>query len=626
MDFAPIRFTGPLEDLQTDRPRLSLTPHRAEELRSAIAAAEDAALLKCWADALARAERMCKSETLRRDLIQGRLLQTAHRCVDRMYALGLAWQLTGQQRFAEAAWQTLEQVAGFDDWNPGHELDFCEMAHGVAIGLDWLWQWLDQDRREQLGRALVEKALTPALEKYTSQNGPKWAGDVLGRYNWNQVCNGGLIVAALSAAEFDPDRSAQVLGHAISSLPKALATYDPDGMWGEGSDYWHYGTIYTCYAFSAMQTALGHDFGLSNFPGFDRTGRWVVLTQGPTGRLPNFADNGKLPNYTENSQFAVRRPLPELFYIAGRFDESLLGWDEHETLQSHPAAPEHVLWYYPRPEKSQINRPLDIRFAGEVELACFRSAWDDPEAMALTIKGGFNRVNHGHLDLGTFELDAMGVRWAVDLGKEEYSVPGYWSRHKDEGRRWTYFRCASRGHNVVVVEEENQRLDGVARFTHFDSRPDSASVVMDLSNAYKPWAQWARRGAGLRNGRKSAIVQDELMLHQRTRVHWQMLTGAKVATRGQRAELTQDGKRLILEAIGSSSASFSAESVEAQADPESDNPGITRVRLSVSAPAGLLTIGVRFLAAGQAPFSTSLVPLANWTGLLPAAQKGALPR
>jgi hypothetical protein len=615
MTFQPPSPQTALDDLVDRHPRLSLTDTRLAALQQRLAGGEDPAATKIADDVRALGEQMLGGEDLSRDLINGRLLKTAHQCVDRMYTLGLLWRLDGEDRWAQAAWKTLDQVCLFDDWNPGHELDFCEMAHGVAIGLDWLWAWLGDDRRDRLVENLIEKALVPALEKYHSDNGPKWAGRVLGRFNWNQVCSGGLIVAALAVGQRDPQRAGEVLARSVAAIPLALATYAPDGMWGEGSDYWHYGTMYTCYALSAMQTALGHDFGLGQMPGLDRTARWPVLTQGPTGRLPNFGDNGRLPNYTDNAEFAIRRPMPEMFYLARRFGDDLVARDEHRILADHPAGPEHLVWYLPDPGSQ--DRPRDVRFAGDVELACFRSAWDDPDAMCLTIKGGYNLVNHGQLDLGVFELDALGVRWAIDLGKEHYGVPGYWDRHTDSGRRWTYFRAGSAGHNVVTLDQDNQRVTARSRFVRYASTDASAGVVLELSEALAPRAWRARRGARLLAGRRMALVQDELTLTRPVRVDWQMLTPAEVeiSQDGRSALLKSDGRELLLEAGGDEQARFEVESVQTQPDPESDNPGISRLRLSLQAGPGPVRLAVRFRPAEVQAEPVEVIPLEDWPGV-----------
>ncbi len=622
MSFQPPSPQTALDSLADQHPRLSLTDEKLDKLQRRLADGQDSAAGKIAADVRALGRQMLAGEDLSRDLINGRLLKTAHQCVDRVYTFGLLWRLDGEDRWAQAAWTSLEQVTGFDDWNPGHDLDFCEMAHGVAIGLDWLWNWLDGGRRDHLIDNLIEKALIPALEKYDSDNGPKWAGNVLGRFNWNQVCSGGLIIAALAVGRRDPERAGQVLARSVAAMPLALASYAPDGMWGEGSDYWHYGTMYTCYALSAMQTALGHDFGLGEMPGLDRTARWPVLSQGPTGRLPNFADNGRLPNYTDNAEFAIRRPMPEMFYLAGRFGDDLVAHDEHRILADHAAAAEHLVWYLPDPGPQPRRR--NVRFAGDVELACFRTDWDDPDATCLTVKGGYNLVNHGQLDLGVFELDALGVRWAIDLGKEQYGVPGYWNRHTDSGKRWTYFRAGSRGHNVVTLDGDNQRVAARSRFVRYAGSGDEAGVVVDLSEAYAPRAWRARRGARLLPGPHMALVQDELELTRPCRVAWQMLTPAavEVAGDGLSAELTLDGRTLLLEAGGDAGARFAVESVESQPDPESDNPGVCRVGLVAQTGPGSVRLAVRFGPGHLQAGPVEPIPLDDWPGVELPSREG----
>lgn len=67
-----------------------------------------------------------------------------------------------------------------------------------------------------------------------------------------------------------------------------------------------------------------------------------------------------------------------------------------------------------------------------------RSAWDDPYALFASMKGVNETMrSHNDLDGGTFVFDALGVRWASDLGNESYSLPGFWDYNYN---RWTYYR------------------------------------------------------------------------------------------------------------------------------------------------------------------------------------------
>jgi len=105
-----------------------------------------------------------------------------------------------------------------------------------------------------------------------------------------------------------------------------------------------------------------------------------------------------------------------------------------------------AIWLPQRPVEQTDARqlPLDVHFRGDADLAFFRSEWNNPNALWIGFKGGVNNAPHGHLDLGTFVLEANGVRWAVDLGGDSYELPDYWDG-KQGGKRWSYYRLNNFG-------------------------------------------------------------------------------------------------------------------------------------------------------------------------------------
>ena len=99
--------------------------------------------------------------------------------------------MTSQEKYLVKAEATLNEVSDFPDWNQNeHYLDVAEMAFGVAIGLDWLASDLQQTTKDKVKKAL--KAY--AFDTYLAD------GDIFLRSmsNWNQVCTGGLISAAIA--------------------------------------------------------------------------------------------------------------------------------------------------------------------------------------------------------------------------------------------------------------------------------------------------------------------------------------------------------------------------------------------------------------------------------------------
>ncbi len=589
-----------LAGLRAEHPRLMLTDDALAALKAAHD--RDPALRKVVADTLKIANATMRKRPLKYVKVGPRLLGVSRDCLGRIYALGLAWRWTGETKYAKKARDCLLAVCAFKDWNPSHFLDTAEMSHAVGVGYDWLYPVLTAAERETIRTGLIRLGLTPGLKAYSGTKPAWWTRSA---FNWNQVCNGGLVAGALAIAETDPQYARTLLPAAVKSLPIALRSYGPDGAWMEGPGYWSYASHYTAYGLTAMQTALGHDFGLSKTEGMAAAGEFPIYTTGPTGMYLNFADSGER---------ARRSVMPCVFWFARQYDSSFLADAEHAILAAKGARPQHLIWYVPPSGERQPKRVLDRHFRGEVGVAVFRSAWDDPNALFVGVKAGYNQVNHGHLDLGNFEIDALGVRWARDLGSDNYNLPGYW-HGSPGGRRWQYYRLNSASHSVPMINGKHQAASGVAKFLRFESKPSRGFAVIDLTNAYKQSAKTVTRGVAVVGGRKAVLVQDEFELAGPREVVWGMTTDAKIAigTNGS-AELTLDGKRLIARILSPAGAKFEASSA-ARKPPEKANRGVRRLTVRVNAEKGRLRLAILLAPvwpSASSPRAPAIKPLADW--------------
>jgi hypothetical protein len=61
----------------------------------------------------------------------------------------------------------------------------------------------------------------------------KYVGFFKNSNNWNQVCNGGLISAAIAVFEAMPERAKQVIERSVKSNELPMKTYAPDGNYPE---------------------------------------------------------------------------------------------------------------------------------------------------------------------------------------------------------------------------------------------------------------------------------------------------------------------------------------------------------------------------------------------------------
>lgn len=580
-----------LGSLRTGHPRLLLTD---DGLASALTAAKtDLLRATLHQRIVATAEAILPAPPLRAN--DGQKAPEQERiAVYQILTCAMAFRLTGDERFAARAKNDLLTVAGFPDWDPRHDLAVGEMSFAVAVGYDWLHARLEPEARATIKRALVNNALAFADTSYARN-----AGWTTNPNNHNQVCNAGLVCAALALGDEEPALARRVLAGAAKSMLYGLSAYAPDGVFPEGPGYWTYGTTYSAITFAALESALGTELGLTTAPGFSRTILYYEAVQGPFGPVFNYADStDDLQNSPTRAWLAerfkvsaaLRHMREQLAEILARnrvipFDRAI----QAQVVNRFFAL--HAIWF-PRElaaGEKPSELPLDFHFSGGADIAMFRSAWNDPRAIFVGFKAGENSTHHNHLDAGSFVLDADGQRWAVDLGPDVtnafYDLPGYFD-YKD--RRWTYYRANNRSHNTVTPGEALQSRQVVAPIVAHGSEPRRAFAVADLTPVYSEAAASLRRGIALLD-RARVLVQDEYRpARAGTPLRWQMVTGKKVALAadGRTALLTSEGRTLRVEILQPASARLQLASTRPPTAAENQNVGTTMLAIALAPDAG----------------------------------------
>jgi hypothetical protein len=590
----------------------------SDDLTGIIAAAKtDSLRSKLHAAVVRAAEAHLSEPPITYTLVGPRLLDQSRKALAHVSTGAMAFRLSGDTRFANHARDVMLTAAAFPDWNPSHFLDVAEMATALGLGYDWLYDRLSEAERAKIKRALLDKALAYVDHAYARadpnrESYPFVKGNLTN--NWNQVCNGGFLIAALALAEDEPALARRVLEGVKETLPSAMAAYQPDGAYPEGPVYWGYGTRFNILILAALESALGQDLGLSRQPAFNRTDWFRYYVQSPTGLSFNFADGR--PGLGVDSS---------LTWLGRRFQHSAVVNFSRKLLAQELERPAglrdrllatHVVWF-PQETASSAPPPLDIIFDGPSKVAIFRSAWDDPQALWTGLKAGSNRVNHGHLDLGAFMLDADGERWAVDLGPDNYNLPGYWDGKTVTSPRWQYYRLNNRSHNTISPDDGLQSPDADGPFLAFQSTAGRAFAIADLSSAYPHQAGRFRRGLALLD-RTRVLVQDEVTaLKPDTTLIWRMCTGAEISVDGHTATLSQNGRRLRVQILNPANARFRVQPASPPTRAESRNEGISMLMAELpGAPeASDARIAVLFTPVGDKwpvlPVP-ELIPLGEW--------------
>lgn len=581
-----------LKNLASEHPRLFLLKEDLPRIRTAV---DKDPVVRHWYELLeADAEKIFAEPPVERILLGSttpQMLRQSRLALHRISTLALLYHLDGDARKLARARKEMLAAAALEDWHPPHFLDVAELTNAMAIGYDWLFDSLSPEDRATIRSAIVEKGLKAGRQAFLEH---AWWTDT--ENNWTIVCNGSMTIGALAVADEEPDLAREMIDQARQAVMKGWEQFEPNGAGQEGPGYWVYATKYATLYLAALESALGTDFGfVQATPGFTESGLYRIYSIGPFGWTFNYADN---PTKVEGA--------PQMLWFGRAFSRPEYAGHEREMVGDHPDI-FHLLWARDDTHRNWSQYlPLDRAFYG-YGLAFLRSAWGDPRATYVGFKGGIPKKDHNHLDLGSFVLDALGQRWAVDLAGDDYQLPDYWGE-----LRWTYYRLRNEGHNTLTLDDDIQNPSAAAPVISFLSTPTRAFAVVDLATAYTPKATRALRGMALLD-RKQVLVEDEVELNRPVNVIWNFHTRAQIHLEEQSALLSQGGENLEARIMEPRSAHFEVISGNPP-PPQAQQSDVHNLFIRLPLQQGKVRIVVLFSPGAHGPVP-AIEPLENWIAL-----------
>lgn len=199
-----------------------------------------------------------------------------------------------------------------------------------------------------------------------------------------------------------------------------------------------------------------------------------------------------------------------------------------------------------------IPNPTETMWVGGGDLqhvALMRTSWTDPNAIWVAVKGGKPNQSHGHMDVGSFEMEIDGVQWALDLGKEDYgaaesNVPDFNKKNKDSGR-WSIFRYGIESHNTINLDRRRQRVNPLATISATQST-NLMKAVVNMSETYSSDLLSAVRTIQIEN-KRNVVVMDEVKTGATEReIQWIMVSPETVQIADLEAEISKDNKKLMM--------------------------------------------------------------------------------
>lgn len=504
---------------------------------------------KIHAGILAESDRMIATAPVQRIKEGKRLLAVSRKALERIFYLAYSYRMTGDERYAERARKELLAASAFTDWNPAHFLDVGEMTMAMAIGYDWLFDYLSPEDKKTISDAINEKGFKAA-------DNPKHAWFYERKNNWNQVCNAGLVFGALATYENNPQESRRIIEKAVATNRQALESYAPDGGYPEGFMYWGYGTAFQILMSAALESALGSDAGMSAAPGFLESARFIQYMTAPGGECFSFSDTPQ----------SVRCNMM-MYWCAGKLKDTSLLWLEKKYIENMPEdfAENPGTWFAEYrllpslmifgsdPEFAEVKMP-DGRFwvsGGITPVFIYRGGWDSPDDTYLGIKGGSASAPHAHMDAGSFVYEKEGVRWSMDLGMQSYITlesrgVDLWNGAQD-GQRWDVFRLCNLAHSTLTMNGQRHRVDGYAPITEVFRSNGRKGASVDLTTTFGDLTKQTVRTLTLDREDNLTVVDKICNGPDSLDVCWIMTTPATAEITGDNSiRLSKDGKKMLL--------------------------------------------------------------------------------
>ena len=511
-----------------------------------------------YKEVMENADRLLKNRrALKYELRDGvRLLAVSRDCLKNMYTLGMAYQLTGESKYADRAWIDLYSVSKFPDWHPKHEIDTAEMCAAAAIGYDWMYDAFSPYQRETVEKGIFQNGFYPYTIAYQTLNGPLGSG-VAGTNNHNIVLNGGAVMAALAFMDVYPGICRYIVSNAVTASGIMMNFYGDDGSWHEGPDYWEYTTQYCVKMLSSLSGVFGHCCSLDDFPGLKNTARYEL----------DFQSDCAIFNYGDGGQRSIY--VPEMYWLGNKYNdmqvtEEVLFMSDGKTADIEDSVLS-LLWYDIKIPKSGVLLTGDSLYPDEG--AVFKNIRNSGDMIYVAVHAGYTTrkngriIYHSQLDTGTFVYDYGGVRWAVDYGMVPLDLPQT-SDYAEYGARWSLFKARAESHNTVVINPDSgpdQNVYSKAYITKFRSSDNIAAAVIDMTDVLKKNADSAKRGLLFTDSRTSLVIRDEIKLKGMSDVYWFMQTTADAEINGNTVILSKDGKKVKLEYICSNPGEIAVE-------------------------------------------------------------------
>ncbi|WP_321345263.1 heparinase II/III family protein [uncultured Draconibacterium sp.] len=397
-------------------------------------------------------------------------LETAQKLLERDHlgaadcqVLGLAYRMTGDEKYAKAikkilldnvkrnTWEGRELLNRTPSWQGG--LGVAHNSFFLSIGLDCAYDYLTPSERKEIAQGLARLGVKPQLHDWLDATTNFHTFDTIG-HNWWSACVYIAGFTSLAIRNEVPEADNWVkeieatapewFNYSGSLLQNKIPSFDRNGGFWESINYASFG-VSQYLLFRLALTNVMPQFEQCELPVLDKVTDFFISTtyyiENEKPLSVNFGDGN--PHKNGNACAVL---LWNLGYHKDRYAwyiNQVANGDDKEGLQLN--TPNGLILYPDLPELADNYLPdlNDSFIYPDMGWATLRDSWKENATM-LAVKSGLT-WNHSHADAGSYILFHYGKNLIIDSGNSSYGNPLY-----------SEYYCQSEAHNVVLFNGEGQ--------------------------------------------------------------------------------------------------------------------------------------------------------------------------
>lgn len=487
----------------------------------------------------------------------GRFYELGEQLTDMAETLGFIYAVEKRQDCAEKLLAAMKHYAGFRAWaGPSNkdrttpwksELTTTKLLYGMAVGFDYLHDYISEEQRKKLADAICKNGVIPILEDWVLPGSRIHALDSMG-HNWWSVCISFAGIALCVLKDYISEYR-DWMPLIINSL-KEFCTYsgnvifnkipnfDSSCFFYESIRYFNYG-VGELLRFEYILSRLGDEDEKTVFLPHDKLSKAFLMLSYPAGNRILWAPFGDSSDSDNNSQ------LPCYLLLSGNLPDDTRYFMKRCYQQSTgnftgtDIIYDDILWDKPEPTAHELPK---VMISQESGCGSLRNSWEDNQTM-FAVRCGYT-WNHAHDDAGSFVLYDRGMPLLIDSGSCPYEDKLY----------LTYF-TAKQAHSVVLAEDCDGRSENMyygSKFSGLLARLDTLPGFEILrADSAGPFCNIYRRN--FRHfvflNDEITVVTDDIRSFSAHKFIWQLHYNGDIHFNGNTAEISNSVSKISVYAV-----------------------------------------------------------------------------